>query len=37
MFGLTEHEAQKLLETEGENVLAQGKQNSAMKIFIGHF
>ncbi len=37
MFGLTEHEAQKLLETEGENVLAQGKQNSAMKIFIGQF
>lgn len=37
MMGLTEREAQERLAQDGENALAQGKQNSAMKIFLGQF
>lgn len=37
MMGLTEHEAQQRLLRDGENALAEGKQNSAVKIFLGQF
>lgn len=37
MAGLTEQEAQKRLRTDGENVLAEGKRNGPMRIFLGQF
>lgn len=37
MAGLTEHEAQVRLRTDGENALAQGKRSSVMRIFLGQF
>lgn len=36
-MGLTEKEAAEKLRSEGENVLAEGKKNSAASIFIGQF
>ncbi len=37
MNGLTEREARDRLAQDGENALAQGKQSSIMKIFLGQF
>ena len=37
MSGLTQMEAQERLARDGENALAEGKQNSVMKIFLGQF
>ncbi len=37
MSGLTQMEAQERLARDGENALAEGKQSSVMKIFLGQF